>query len=226
MPSSLGLAVFDCDGTLVDSQRSIVRAMSAAFGEKGLPAPDPARVRRVVGLPLAEAIGRLWPEAGAAAWEDLADTYKRHFTAFRLADGVEEPMFPYVTETLYRLADEGWLLGVATGKSRRGLLNTLRRHGLLDLFTTLQAADSGPGKPAPDMLLRAIADTGASPGRTVMVGDTTYDIHMARAAEVAALGVAWGYHETQELIDAGAYRVIDDGRDLRDALHSAWEIDP
>ncbi len=223
MSEPLKLAVFDCDGTLVDSQGAIVRTMAAAFAAWNLPEPEPAKVRRVVGLPLVEAISRLWPDGDIQACAALSETYKENFGGLRRADAVEEPLFPHAVEALTALRDDGWLLGIATGKSRRGLVNTLEGHGLLDRFITVQTADTGPGKPAPDMLLRAIAEVGGDARRTVMVGDTTYDIHMARSARVAALGVSWGYHETQELIDAGAFRVLDDYRDLRNVLRSVWE---
>lgn len=223
MDDRLKLAVFDCDGTLVDSQKSIVRAMRAAFEAHGFRPPADRSVRRVVGLPLETAIADLLPESEPDLCRTMAETYKRAFAEQRSAAVVHEPLYPGVTDALDRLQRAGVLLGVATGKSRRGLVNTLNTHGLADRFVTLQTADIGPGKPAPDMLLRAMAETGASPENTVMLGDTTYDIYMARDARVVALGVSWGYHEAAELLAAGAHRVLDAFSDVPRALNQVWE---
>ncbi|MAY66254.1 MAG: haloacid dehalogenase [Rhodospirillaceae bacterium] len=206
---NIKLCVFDCDGTLVDSQDSIVRSMQAAFRACGLSLPEPRDIRRVVGLPLATAALVLAPEGTDAAMADrLADAYRDTFSDLRRNGQVEDPLFPGVHDVVDGLDAAGWLLGIATGKGRRGLDMTLDRHGLKDRFVTLQTADSAPGKPAPGMLLNAMADAGADPGSTVMIGDTTFDVEMANNAGVLAIGVAWGYHEATELTAAGARRVI------------------
>lgn len=215
----LRLAVFDCDGTLVDSQHSIVACMSAAFDAAGHPAPLADAVRRIVGLPLHEGVGRLLPLIEATECLRIAELYKQAFIDLRSAKPMEEPLFPGVVELLDALAAEGVLLGVATGKGQRGLKITLDQHGLLERFVTLQTADDAPGKPNPGMLLRAMAATGAEPGMTAMIGDTTYDILMARSAGTAAIGVSWGYHPPAELHAAGAHAVVDAARDVR----PAWE---
>src|SRR5690242_19124516 len=188
------LAVFDCDGTLVDSQHSIVACMTAAFAAAGLAAPTAEAVRRVVGLPLAASVARLSPLLAIAECERVAELYKQAFTEMRGSRPIDEPLFPGVRELLDALEAEGVLLGVATGKGRRGLRITLEHHGLLDRFVTLQTADDAPGKPHPEMLRRAMAETGADPSATAMIGDTTYDIVMALNAGTAAIGVGWGYH--------------------------------
>lgn len=208
------LAVFDCDGTLVDSEASIVAAMHAAFGGQGLPIPPAQAVRRVVGLPLFDAILRLMPEPDQGLGEVLTERYKEAFTDLRTQDAVHEPLFAGIVEVLDFLEREGWLLGVATGKSHRGLVNTLKTHGLEGRFVTLQTADRIRGKPHPDMMLQAMAETGAEPSCSVMVGDTTYDMEMARLAGTFAVGVAWGYHETHELAAAGAHHVVRETSDL------------
>lgn len=206
---NIKLCVFDCDGTLVDSQDSIVRSMQAAFQACGLAVPDAREIRRVVGLPLATAAQILAPEGtdGAMA-ENLADAYRDTFSDLRRNGQIDDPLFPGVHDVVDALDAAGWLLGVATGKGRRGLDLTLDRHGLKDRFVTLQTADSAPGKPAPGMLLNAMADAGADPRNTVMIGDTTFDVEMSNNAGVLAIGVAWGYHEAAELAAAGARRVI------------------
>ncbi len=217
------LAVFDCDGTLVDSQHSIVAAMHAACDVYDIAKPEPEAVRRLVGLPLQEAFARLVPEAGAEAHARLRESYKDFFGALRRAGEVREPLFPGVIEGLGALEDAGWLLGVATGKARRGLLATLEKHDLADRFVTMQTADVAHGKPHPDMLLRAMAETGAETHRTVMVGDTTFDMEMARNAGTMSIGVAWGYHDADELRSAGAQAVVGDFADLAEAMDTLLE---
>jgi phosphoglycolate phosphatase len=215
------LAVFDCDGTLVDSQHSIVACMGAAFTAAGLVAPTADSVRRVVGLPLAASVARLSPLLAVAECQRIAELYKQAFTDMRSAKPLDEPMFPGVVDLLDALEAEGILLGVATGKGRRGLRITLEHHGLLDRFVTLQTADDAPGKPHPEMLHRAMAETGATPETTAMIGDTTYDILMALSARTAAIGVSWGYHPPEELRAAGAHAVVAAAHEVRPAWRSA-----
>jgi phosphoglycolate phosphatase len=149
----------------------------------------------------------------------LAEAYKSAFGDLRRDKAHQEPLYPGVRETLHALANEpGVLLGVATGKSRRGLAAVLEREGLTDLFVTLQTADTHPSKPHPAMLQAAMAEAGTEAHRTLMVGDTTYDIGMARDAGARAIGVAWGYHPVAELEAAGAHRVLADSLMLSEAL--------
>lgn len=208
MSKSVRLAVFDCDGTMVDSQHSIIGAMHAAFDAEGLRRADDNAIRRVVGLPLPDAIHRLVPDAPADLLETLRHGYSAAWQEMRAGGELDEPLYPGTVDILGRLEDAGWVLGVATGKSYRGLVGTLEKHGLLERFATLQTADRAQGKPYPDMLLKAMAETGADPAETVMIGDTTFDMEMARHAGVMAIGVRWGYHEADELERAGAATVI------------------
>jgi phosphoglycolate phosphatase len=198
------LAIFDCDGTLVDSQANICLAMEACFAEAALPPPDRAAVRRIVGLSLPEAMRALLPDHPDPFHVDLAEGYKRCFQRMRAEGRVEELLYDGIVETLDALEAEGWLLGVATGKSDRGLRLVLEHHGLRHRFVTLQTADRHPSKPHPAMIDAAMAEAGAEPSGTVMIGDTSYDILMAHNAGVRAIGVAWGYHEPAELLAAGA----------------------
>lgn len=209
------LAVFDCDGTLVDSQANICRAMAEAFRLSGLEPPPDTATRRIVGLSLVEAMRALLPDGDAAAHKRLARDYKNAFRALR-ADGAldPEPLFPGVAEVLDRLRAQGWALGVATGKSDRGLAHVLEAHGVADRFTTLQTADRHPSKPDPAMLLAAMDEAGATAQGTAMIGDTSFDMAMARAAGARAVGVAWGYHPPSELAAAGADLIATDARDL------------
>jgi phosphoglycolate phosphatase len=203
------LAVFDCDGTLSDGQAAICAAMAAGFAETGLPAPDPHQVRRIVGLSLPHAVARLAPELPDEARERVVQAYKQAFFRARTEGSLHEPLFDGIGELLARLHRTGWMLGVATGKSDRGLKSCLEIHGVFDLFVTLQTADRHPSKPHPSMLEAAMAEAGAAPADTVMIGDTVYDIAMARAAGCRALGVAWGYHAPEELLEAGAEAVAE-----------------
>lgn len=198
------LAVFDCDGTLVDGQASVCRAMDRAFAACALAAPDHHLVRRIVGLSLPQAIHRLRPEADAATRAALDTAYRDAFRAAREAGELVEPLYDGIADTIAALDDAGWTLGVATGKSARGLDHCLATHGLTARFATLQTADAHPSKPHPAMLEAALAATGAEAADAVMIGDTCYDIEMARAAGVRAIGVDWGYHTREELFDAGA----------------------
>lgn len=206
----LKLCIFDCDGTLVDGCYAITAAMASAFAGLGLPEPSGPAVRRVVGLALADAIRLLHPGAAAETYVALADGYVAAFGALRRAGETQEWLFPGVLEGLRAIEEAGWLLGMATGKSQRGALATLSAHDLDQRFVTLQTADRAPGKPAPDMILRALAETGVSARRAVMIGDTTYDMQMAKNAGVVAIGVDWGYHHPAELLAAGAAAVVRD----------------
>lgn len=218
MTQPLRLALFDCDGTLVDSQHAIVDSMAEAWRAHGLGEPDPHAVRRVVGLSLVPAVAALLPDLEPERHVAIAESYKDAFAARRRSGVLEEPLFPGIAETLDALEAAGVLLGVATGKSMRGLRSVLERHGLTHRFVTLQTADTGPGKPHPDMVRRALAETGAGPAATVMIGDTTYDIQMARNARIASVGVSWGYHEVPELLAAGADRIVHGGAHVAAAV--------
>jgi phosphoglycolate phosphatase len=218
MTQPLRLAIFDVDGTLVDSQHNIVASMTAACKRNVVPVPAPEAIRRIIGLSLAEAVGRLLPELDPILLGAVVEDYKRGFAELRQRPDHDEPLFPGVMATLDELAAEGWLLAVATGKSRRGLAAVIERHGLSGRFVSLQTADDNPGKPHPAMVRRALAEADAAAGEAVMIGDTSYDMRMARDAGVRAVGVSWGYHAPAELFDAGAEMVVNDYAELRRCL--------
>lgn len=212
------LAIFDCDGTLVDSQADICAAMEAAFAAAGLVAPERHATRRVVGLSLHEAMRQLHPQGAHRTHADLTQLYKDAFRARREAGAVTEPLYDGIVGLIEQLAGEGWQLAVATGKSDRGLAHCLASHGLTRHFVSLQTADRHPSKPDPSMIEQCIADAGADRMRTAMIGDTVYDIAMARNAGVTGFGVDWGYHEPHELIEAGAAEVATSVDHLRNLL--------
>lgn len=210
----LRLVVFDVDGTLIDSQYNIAAAVADAWRAEGLAPPGVEQVRRNIGLPLEEAIARLIPEADTAYHLHLTELYKRSFMTNRQRQDYVEPLFPGALEALDRLAAMDCLLGIATGKSRRGLDAVFERHGIGQRFVTVQTADDAPGKPDPGMLLNALRETGVEALRAAMVGDTWFDIQMAVNAKVRPIGVGWGYHEETELKEAGAACVLSEFSEL------------
>ena len=212
------LAVFDCDGTLVDGQASICAAMAAAFAAVGEPAPDLHIVRRMVGLSLPQAVRHLAPALDEIHVAQAVDAYKQAFRAARADGSLQQPLYAGIADLITRLAGAGWQLGVATGMSDRGLTHCLGEHGLSDHFCTLQTADRHPSKPHPAMLEAALAEALANADEAVMIGDTVYDIQMARDARVRAIGVDWGYHEPAELLAAGAEWVAASPAELGDYL--------
>jgi phosphoglycolate phosphatase len=208
------LAVFDCDGTLVDSAANIHRALGDAFDENGLETPPVERSRKVIGLSLVQAIAALVPEEDVARHIAVAESYKGHFQRARFEGRVEEPLFDGIPELLDALESEGWLLAVATGKSDRGLKLCLECHNYAARFMSLQTADRHPSKPNPSMVLQAMADAGASPDTTIVIGDTAFDMGMAVNAGATAIGAGWGYHDTEEMMAAGAVGVADTPADV------------
>lgn len=214
MSGSNRLVLFDCDGTMIDSQHDIVEAMVRAFDAVKLEPPSRALTLSVIGLSLPHAMARLVPHADDAFHLHLAETYREAFRAMRQAGGVREPLYDGIRELIETLREAGWLLGVATGKSDRGLIHALEIHGLRDRFVTLQTADRHPSKPHPGMALAAMAEAGVEADSTVMIGDTSFDIEMAHNAGIRSIGVTWGYHSAEELRDAGAHAVAVDMTEL------------
>ncbi len=215
---SLRLVVFDCDGTLVDYQASIISSMAAAFEVHSHPVPVAESVRRVIGLPLRVAMQQLLPHTDTEEHKKLENSYKEAFGDLRWRGEVFDPLYPGAMDVLNDLEEKGWLLGIATGKGLRGLKMTLETHGLMGRFQTLQTADSAPGKPNPGMLLNAMRDTGTDAQGTVMIGDTTFDMEMAVNAGAMAIGVSWGYHPHEHLHSAGAHVIIDEFHVLPETL--------
>ncbi|SFG05079.1 phosphoglycolate phosphatase [Novosphingobium sp. CF614] len=212
------LAVFDCDGTLIDGQASICEAMEAAFAAFALRAPPRGTIRRAVGLSLPQAIHQLLPDSDEQQQHAVAEAYKEAFRTARNEGRLSQPLFPGIEDTLRALHGAGWTLGVATGMSDRGLTHCLAANGVTGLFVTLQTADRHPSKPHPAMLEEALAEAGALPGETVMIGDTAYDMQMAVSAGTRAVGVDWGYHHPRELAAAGAEAVVETPGELLEYL--------
>lgn len=215
------LVIFDVDGTLVDSQDLILAAMQAAFASEGLIAPPRPAVLAIVGLSLPEAIARLAPGQPQDRQERIVSAYKASFGPLRAERTA--PLYPGAHAALATLrARPDVRLGIATGKSARGLRHLLAAHDLSGAFVTEQVADDHPSKPHPSMVLAALDAAGVAAGDAVMVGDTTYDMEMARAAGVTAIGVAWGYHAAADLAGAGARVILPDFGALLPTLDSLW----
>jgi phosphoglycolate phosphatase len=211
------LVLFDVDGTLVDSQNIIVAAQRAAFEAHGLEPPSRERSLSIVGITLVQAMAVLaGPKAPA---ESIAETYKQVFNELRKDPAYAEPLFPGAREVLERLARrEDIQLGICTGKSRRGVAHLIETHGWDQLFTLIKTADDAPSKPDPGMILQAMAETAAAPADTIMIGDTTFDMQMARAAGATPIGVSWGYHPVAAVREAGAELIVDSYPELGEAL--------
>lgn len=210
--------VFDLDGTLVDSQHTIVFCMSQAFDAAGLELPDAEAVRGIIGLKLEVAVAELLPPDLTAMAPRITGLYREAFHERLSGPDHDDPLFDGAREVLAALDHPELLLGIVTGKNRRGLLRVLEHHGLQHHFTTLKTADDGPSKPHPRVLQLAMAEVGAEPQDTVMIGDTAFDIEMARAAGCDAIGVDWGYHHRDQLYAAGAGVVIDRFDELEGAM--------
>ena len=219
------LVVFDCDGTLVDSQHMICAAMQQTYDRHGLVCPPRETVLSIVGLSLQEAFVTLAAGNAAHPIDALVESYKSAFQSLRRDNTHHEPLYPGARDAVAPLAvRDDVLLGVATGKSVRGVKLVLGHHGLYDRFVTVQTADTAPSKPDPAMLHQAMREAGVAPGDTVMIGDTVFDIAMARAAGVVAIGVSWGYHAAADLRAAGADVVVDDFAQLLPALETRWSL--
>ena len=212
------LVVFDCDGTLVDGQAAICETMELAFRNTGLATPERNKVRRIVGLSLPFALRELAPDATDDERHAVVEAYKAGYRELRLSGALREPLYAGIAALIDELDAEGRLLGVATGKSDRGLHACLDTHGIKHRFVSLQTADRHPSKPHPAMLEAALGDAGVAPADAVMIGDTSFDMEMAQAAGVRAIGVAWGYHEPRELLDAGASAVAETAQQLGDLI--------
>ncbi len=207
------LIIFDVDGTLVDSQNLIYAAQCATFEAHGLPLPSREKVLSLVGLSLTPTFEALVGKDGPVA--ELDATYRKLFNQVLSDPAHHEPLFPAVTETLKSLAARPDVtVGVATGKSVRGIMRVMEQHGWTDLFSTIQTADTHPSKPHPSMLEAAVSETGIDKSRSFFVGDTSYDMSMAVSAGITGIGVDWGYHPVASLREAGASRIISAMEDL------------
>lgn len=224
MSGPLRLVIFDVDGTLIDSQAHIVAAMNSAFEGLGLIPPSREETLSIVGLSLPVAIDRLMPDADAATQAAVVEGYKDGFMRLRVDNGAAlSPFYPGARDVLGTLAArDNLLLGIATGKSRRGMDHLMEMHGLRPLFQTVQVADDHPSKPNPSMILACLSETGVDTTHAVILGDTVFDMEMGRNAGIPAIGVNWGYHRAENLTKAGAHVVLDSFGQLDGVLTEIW----
>jgi len=209
------LVVFDWDGTLMDSEARIVACLQAAANDAGIATPSHAAARDIIGLGLDEAIARLFPGQDSRTLARVVAGYRHHWLGEGLAPA---PLFAGAREVLDRLEEAGYLLAVATGKSRRGLDKVLDETGLGHHFVATRCADEAHSKPHPQMLLDILERVGMMPGQALVVGDTEYDMAMAANAGSHALGVGHGVHTAARLLDSGAITCLDDLWGLPDWL--------
>ena len=188
------LIVFDWDGTLFDSTALIARSIQAACGDVGTVVPSDRDASFVIGMGLKEALRHAAPEFPEARYSELADRYRHHY----FAKQHEILMFDGALELLVALKDRQHRLAVATGKSRRGLDEALQSKQLQGVFDATRTADETASKPDPQMLLELMAELGAAPERTLMIGDTTHDLQLAANAGAASVGVSYGAHDPAE----------------------------
>lgn len=207
MVRAVELLIFDWDGTLADSAGQIVGAMQKAIAALDLPPRDDEAIRELIGLGLKEGLQILYPELPTDHVLRLLDGYRAHW----LAEGAgESALFVGAQDAVVSLACGGYQIAIATGKSRKGLERSLRHHATLaDRLVGSRCADETASKPDPQMLRELLADTGLRPDQALMIGDTEYDMAMARAIGMAGIGVACGVHPRQRLLDGGAAIVLD-----------------
>lgn len=211
MPKRFELLVFDWDGTLMDSSAAIVASVQAACGDLELPVPSDENARFIIGLGLHDALAHILPELDPAQYPRVAERYRYHFL---LRDG-DTGLFPGVAETLKELRAAGFMLAVATGKSRPALERALETTGLAPCFHATRCGDQGFTKPHPGMLEELMALLGVAPGRTLMIGDTTHDMAMAQSAGVARLAATHGAHPKRDLLAFEPIACVDGIAELR-----------
>lgn len=213
------LVLFDVDGTLVDSQNIIAASIRGAYLAYGMEPPSRERSLSIVGLSLVEAFKVLaGPDAPV---EGMAQAYKDAFNVLRLDPANDAPLFPGAGECIERLKNrDDVLLGLATGKSRRGVANLIEQHGWEGVFSTIQTADDAPSKPHPAMILQAMEELGVAREETMMIGDSSYDMAMARSAGVLPIGVSWGFQPVDLLLETGARRIVDTYAELDPVLQA------
>ena len=213
---TLKLAIWDMDGTIVDSRDVIKTAMGRAFETCGLPAPAYDDLRKTIGLGLDEVCRTLAPD-----YHDipgLSVAYKEAFVLRRQEENFKEPLYEGAMETLERLAHENWLIAMATGKSHRGIRAIFEMHPLEPYFDTIWCADDGPGKPHPFMVEQCMNALGCEPHQSLIIGDAIHDITMGRNAGIHTVGVSWGFGAADELEAAGAHAVVHDFAALNGVL--------
>lgn len=216
MPKQFELLVFDWDGTLMNSADVIVASVQAACRDLGCRVPSREEASHIIGLGLTEAIQTLLPELDPSEHEHLADRYRYHF----VGRDQDIPLFEGVEEGIRALRDAGFMLAVATGKSRRGLSRVLETSGIGPYFHASRCADECFSKPHPQMLLELMEEFGMTPEKTLMIGDTAHDLQMALNANVPAVGVSYGAHPKAGLLELSPLACLDSYGELQQWLEA------
>ena len=223
MTKDLKLALFDYDGTIVDSAIMIVEGAIAAFSMCGLPDPDPKKVRENIGKPLAVALDLYMPPGYDITPEQISEAYRDWYAEQGRLGLQNEPLYSGMIDLLYELKANNWLIGVATNKSRIGLINGLAKHNISDIFDITLTTDENTPKPDPAMALKAINELNIDKRRCVMIGDTINDIGLGVNAGIQSIGVTWGYNEKDLLVSAGATYLVNNSSELSKLMKKIFQ---
>jgi len=217
------LALFDYDGTIVDSAKMIVKGAIEAFRVCGIPDPDPKKVRENIGKPLAIALKEYMPEGYNISPNQISEAYKNWYAEQGRLGLQDEPIFPGMKDLLKRLQDsEQWYLGIATNKSRIALENGLAKHDLKNYFDITLTTDEIEPKPSPEMALIAIKTFNVDRKHTVIIGDTINDIGLGVNAKIMSIGVGWGYNKKEVLLSSGANKIVNNSSELFEVLNKKF----
>lgn len=222
MSQKLKLALFDYDGTIVDSAIMIVEGAIAAFRMCGLPDPDPNKIRENIGKPLAIALDEYMPQGYSVTADEISEAYKSWYSEQGRLGLQNEPLYPGVIDLLKELKADEWLIGIATNKSRIGLTNGLTKHHLLDFFDITLSTDENIPKPNPAMAIKAMKKLGVQNKFCVIIGDTINDIGLGVNAGITSIGVTWGYNSRRLLTNAGATHLVNNANDLRKLMKTLF----
>lgn len=221
--SDLALVLLDLDGTLVDSRGLIVHCMGVAAQQAGVSVPSEKAIGRIIGLSLERAIEVLFAGSPPEHQVAVLEAYRKEALRVRADPNDPETLFAGTREMVSELREAGYLLGIATGKARRGVTHFCDRYDMKGWFETIQTPDTNPSKPHPGMIESALVETGVNRQRVVMVGDTSFDLEMARNAGVFGVGVAWGNHPVSDLEEAGAHHIVGHMQGLSRAIRKLLE---
>ncbi|MEE2955199.1 MAG: HAD-IA family hydrolase [Pseudomonadota bacterium] len=210
VPAAPRLVAFDLDGTLLDSTEAIVMSVKECWKACGFVVPKTDRIRRIIGLPWEESICELIPGAGEKEFTQIRQFYQKFAKGEGNTNSQKQSLFPGVLEVLNSLKSAGFLMAIITSRNSNRLEKILENHGINNQFVTFKTTDHGPGKPDPFLMLQTLEETGVKKENAVMVGDTTFDILMAVSAGTTGIGVSWGVHKIDELLEAGAERVVEE----------------
>jgi phosphoglycolate phosphatase len=219
---NLKLALFDYDGTIVDSAGMIVQGAIEAFRMCGLPDPDPQKVRENIGRPLAVALDVYMPVGYTVTPEQISEAYRSWYAEQGRLGLQNEPLYPGMVELIHELKSNDWLIGIATNKSRIGLTNGLAKHNLSNIFDITLSTDENIAKPNPAMALRAMKELGVEDKYSVIIGDTINDIGLGVNSGITSIGVTWGYNNRKLLMSAGANHLVDNAQDLSKLMNKLF----